>query len=66
MLGVAAGKGIYRNTFTADIFDGLPIADDTYDGFTCAGTFTLGHLGPEPLPELLRVAAPGASQEPSP
>lgn len=60
MLDVAAAKGIYAQTIVADIFKGLPIADNTYQGVTAAGIFTLGHLGPEPLPELLRVAAPGA------
>ena len=59
MLEVALGKGCYAQTFVADITKRTDIADDTYAGIVSAGTFTLGHLGPEPLGELIRITRPG-------
>ncbi len=59
MLAVAQSKGVYGRTFTSDLMQPLPIEDNTYQGITSAGTFTLGHLGPEPLSELIRITAPG-------
>lgn len=38
----------------------MDIADATFDGITSAGAFTHGHLGPEPLGELIRIAKPEA------
>lgn len=60
MLAVAAAKGLYRNRIVADLTGPLPIGDAAYGGFVSAGTFTHGHVGPVCLPELMRVAAPGA------
>jgi SAM-dependent methyltransferase len=60
MLAQAEAKGLYRNRIVADLTGPLPIADGTYHGFVSAGTFTHGHVGAECLPELLRIAAPGA------
>jgi predicted TPR repeat methyltransferase len=60
MLSVAARKGVYRELIEGDILAGLAIADGAYAGVVSAGTFTLGHVGPEGFDELLRVAAPGA------
>lgn len=60
MLEVARGKGLYRETLVADLTAPLPIGDDVYAAVTSAGTFTHGHVGPEALDELLRVAASGA------
>jgi len=60
MLEQAAGKGIYTALIEADLTQGMDVADDTYAGITSAGTFTHGHLPPEPLGELIRVAMPGA------
>jgi SAM-dependent methyltransferase len=57
MLAVAAGKGLYRATIEADLTRVLPLPDGAYGGVISAGTFTHGHVGPEALPELLRVAA---------
>lgn len=59
MLAVARAKGCYRRCFSSDITEPLPLADDSYAGIVSAGTFTLGHLGPEPLEELLRITQPG-------
>lgn len=60
MLDVAGGKGIYRNLICADLTRALDITDGTYQGFVSAGTFTHGHVGPVCLPELMRIARPGA------
>ena len=60
MLNVAGQKGVYRDLFTSDITQGMDRPDKTYMGVLSAGTFTHGHLGPDALDELLRVAAPGA------
>ena len=60
MLDVAGGKGLYRNRIRADLTRPLDIGDDSYAGFTSAGTFTHGHVGPVCLPELMRIAQSGA------
>ena len=60
MLGQAGEKGVYRNLIEADLTKRLPMEDAVYDAVISAGTFTEGHVGPEALPELVRVAAPGA------
>lgn len=60
MLAVAEGKGVYRRLFAGDVTARLDVADGAYAGIISAGTFTLGHVGPEALDELLRVASPGA------
>ncbi|MYG51300.1 MAG: class I SAM-dependent methyltransferase [Rhodospirillaceae bacterium] len=60
MLAVAEDKGRYRTLVEADLTKPLPFEDDAYNGLTCAGTFTQGHVGPEALAELLRVLRPGA------
>lgn len=60
MLDVAAAKGLYRRCLCADLTGRLDIADAAYAGFVSAGTFTHGHVGPACLPELMRIAAPGA------
>ena len=60
MLEVARGKGLYRHLITADLTQPLDLHDTTYGGVISCGTFTHGHVGPECLPELLRVTRPGA------
>lgn len=55
MLDVASKTGAYRNVRIADLTTRLPIVDGTYDAVTCCGTFTHGHLGPEPLAEFWRI-----------
>ena len=51
---------IYRNLVEADLTNTLDLADNQYAGVVSAGTFTHGHLGPDSLDELWRVAAAGA------
>lgn len=58
MLRVAGRKGVYRYLIAADITRPLERVGP-YQGIVSAGTFTFGHVGPEGLPALLDVAAPG-------
>ncbi len=53
-------RPVYRNLIAADLTKTLDIPDSHYAGLISAGTFTHGHLGPDSLDELWRVAAPGA------
>jgi ubiquinone/menaquinone biosynthesis C-methylase UbiE len=59
MIAVARSRDIYRRLIVGDLNEPLAIPDNTYDALVSSGTFTHGHVGPEPLPELLRVLRPG-------
>jgi SAM-dependent methyltransferase len=59
MLERAAVKRIYAGLHQADITRPLALPR-RYGGIVSSGTFTAGHVGPEALPQLLAVAAPGA------
>lgn len=59
MLEVAASKGVYRRLATGDLTARLPFEDGRFAAAVCAGVFTVGHVGPEGLDELLRVVRPG-------
>ena len=59
MLDVATQKDLYQRVFWSDVTTGLPVDDATYDGVISSGTFTLGHVGPEAIEELLRVTKTG-------
>jgi SAM-dependent methyltransferase len=59
MLARAREKGCYRALLSADITRALDLSP-VYRGVTSSGTFTHGHVGPEALPPLIDVAAPGA------
>lgn len=54
------GAPVYRNLIAADLTESIDIPDNQYAALISAGTFTHGHLGPESLNELWRVAASGA------
>ena len=56
----ADGSAVYSNLIQADLTETIAIESNSYAGIVSAGTFTHGHLGPECLDELWRVAAPGA------
>lgn len=60
MLAEALRKDIYRDVIEADLLEGIPVPRGSYRGVVSSGTFTHGHIGPEALPALLRVAAHGA------
>jgi len=59
MLKAAAGKNVYGQLMEGDLTAGLDIANDTYDGTICVGTFTHGHVGPDGLGELIRITRTG-------
>ena len=59
MLARAAEKRLYTGLFRADITQPLDLPR-SYSGIVSSGTFTAGHVGPEALPQLLKVAIPGA------
>ena len=48
-------KNIYENLFKIDLNQKVNIADDTYEGITCVGTFTFGHVNPPALDEMVRI-----------
>ena len=48
-------KNIYENLFKIDLNQKVNIADDTYQGITCVGTFTFGHVNPPALDEMIRI-----------
>ena len=56
----SAGEPVYARLIQADLTTTIAIDDNYYAGVISTGTFTHGHLGPECLDELWRVAAPGA------
>lgn len=56
MLKQSRGKNLYRHYIEADLSQTLSLDDDVYGGLVSAGTFTHGHVGPQALHELLRVA----------
>lgn len=60
MLAVAVTKGVYTRLVEGDLLGRLPLDNGSYRSVVSAGTFTHGHVGPEALDELIRVAAPGA------
>jgi SAM-dependent methyltransferase len=60
MLEIARPKALYRRLILGDLTQTLDIPDDSYDAIISCGTFTHGHVGPECLPELLRITKPGA------
>jgi SAM-dependent methyltransferase len=60
MLAKAEAKGLYRARILGDLTRPLDLPDAAYGGVISCGTFTHGHVGPECLPELLRITRPGA------
>ena len=61
MLDVAGAKDIYRALIEADLTADFSHLPGGYAGLVSAGTFTLGHLGPEPIGPLLDHCADGAA-----
>ncbi|KAE8854040.1 hypothetical protein HRS9122_01032 [Pyrenophora teres f. teres] len=55
MLAVAKNTAVYDDLKTTDLTKRLDFEDGKFDALTCCGTFTHGHLGPEPLKEFARV-----------
>lgn len=59
MLAVAQDKGVYSKLHCLDVLSPDHGLTATYQGVVSAGTFTLGHVGPEGVPPLLDLVAPG-------
>ena len=59
MLKVSRERGIYRDLLIGDLNHPLQRDSGSYDGVISSGTFTHGHVGPEPLDEVFRVLKPG-------
>ncbi|MFN4272005.1 MAG: class I SAM-dependent DNA methyltransferase [Aliihoeflea sp.] len=59
MLDVARRKGVYDALHQAALGQELPLPTNHFAGAVCAGVFTVGHVGPDGLDELLRVVRPG-------
>ena len=59
MIRVAAERGIYRELLVGDVNLPLERDDGSYDAVISSGTFTHGHVGPEPLDEVFRILKPG-------
>ena len=59
MLEVARERGIYRQLLQADVNQPLPLDSGSYDGVISSGTFTHGHVGPQPFAEIFRILRPG-------
>lgn len=58
MLVIAGQKSLYRALTFVDLTG--PLIPNTYGAVLSSGTFTHGHLGPEPLRGLLDIARKGA------
>ncbi|MDE0066928.1 MAG: class I SAM-dependent methyltransferase [Acidimicrobiaceae bacterium] len=56
----ADGSPVYRATVEVDLTAPIDVAGDAYSGIVSTGTFTHGHVGPDSIAELLRIARPGA------
>ena len=59
MVRVAGERGIYRELLVGDVNQALERDDDSYDAVISSGTFTHGHVGPQPLDEIFRILKPG-------
>lgn len=58
MLREAQKTGSYKALGTVDLTRDIPAPDEAYDGITCVGTLTHGHVGPRVLNEFVRVVKP--------
>ena len=60
MLRVSKEKKLYRSLYKVDLMKALDVISNDYGAVISAGTFTSGHLGPQPLENLLDIARPRA------
>ena len=56
MLRISEEKQLYRTLYKVDLTKSLDLIENDYGAVLSAGTFTSGHLGPEPLEGLLDIA----------
>ncbi len=59
MVEVSRSRGIYQSLKTGDVNQPLEYEDGYFGGVISSGTFTHGHVGPEPLVEICRILRPG-------
>ncbi|MGC6485412.1 MAG: class I SAM-dependent DNA methyltransferase [Candidatus Puniceispirillales bacterium] len=59
MLDIATEKNAYDSLYCADLTDEKTFPASRYAAMISSGTFTHGHLGPEALANLFRLATPG-------
>jgi predicted TPR repeat methyltransferase len=59
MIDRAAARGIYRKLSLADLTRPLALPGGSYDAMVSSGTFTHGHVGPEPLGGLMSLVRRG-------
>ena len=59
MLEKARARGVYRTLIRADLTAPIDLPDRAYDAMVSSGTFTHGHVGPEPFDDLVRLLRPG-------
>lgn len=55
------GKALYRKLIQADLTQPIALTWASYGAMVSAGTFTHGHLGPEPLTRLVPLLKPGGT-----
>ena len=56
MLNRALKKNVYESLSLCDLTQKIEFEDNSFDAIVCAGTFTCGHVGPEALNEMIRIA----------
>jgi predicted TPR repeat methyltransferase len=59
MLQHARAKNVYAELLQGDLTKTLTFEEDQFDATICVGTFTLGHVGPGVIAELVRVTEGG-------
>jgi len=60
MLKIADKTGAYQHLTVGDLNQSISVPSETYDIVICVGTFTHGHVGPDPaLREFVRIAKGG-------
>ena len=55
MVRVAGSRGFYQGLCAGDVTEPLPYETGFFHGVISSGTFTHGHVGPEPLAEIARI-----------
>ena len=58
MVDMAQRRGIYRDLYVADVKQPFDFTHRVYDAVISSGTFTHGHVGTEPVTEIIRVLKP--------
>jgi predicted TPR repeat methyltransferase len=61
MLAVARRKGAYAALHRLALGSDLPFADGHFAAVISTGVFTTGHVGPEGLPDLVRIVRPAGT-----